>query len=228
MDNEDIKCRPAVLIFPGGGYFFCSAREGEPVAAEYLAAGFNAFVLRYSVGKEFCFDDSFNDAKDAFTYIVENSENLNTDKNKIAVCGFSAGGHLAAALSTVNELKPCATILGYPCILSSISDILAFPVPSVNEYVNNDTPPAFITAACNDSLVPVENSLAYASALDKFNIPFELHIFSDGPHGFSVAKPHTAGESKSQYSLVISQWVDMSIDFLNKIFDISVNGQAKF
>lgn len=227
MDTDVIEPRPGILIFPGGGYMFCSNREAEPVALQYLAEGFNAFVLRYRVGRQYSFDDTLEDAKQGYKYIVDNGKELHTDPNKIAVCGFSAGGHLAAFLSVTAKKKPAATVLGYPCILSDISNILAFDVPSVTDYVTGDAPPAFITATFSDSTVPVKNSLAYAEALNKFNVPFELHIFPEGPHGFSVAKPQTAG-SKSLYSLILSQWIGMSVDFLNNLFGIAVDDRKKF
>lgn len=100
---SNAKQRPAVLIFPGGGYFNCSDREAEPVALAYLAAGYQAFVLKYSVGKEKTFEQAFFDAKEAFSYLKNHAEELCIRKDKIAVAGFSAGGHLAAALGTMSE-----------------------------------------------------------------------------------------------------------------------------
>jgi acetyl esterase/lipase len=99
--------------------------------------------------------------------IVENAEEWNVDTDKIAAIGFSAGGHLCAALATMGKIRPAAVILGYPCILESISHILAEPVPSLDEKVDANTPPAFIFHAAEDGCVPVEHSLAFGTALAK-------------------------------------------------------------
>jgi len=122
--------RPMVLIFPGGGYGFCSDREAEPIALSYNAAGFNAAVLRYSIAEHSGYPAPLADASKAVKFIRDNAERFHTDKDKIAVCGFSAGGHLAAWLGTKwndkeiqkaagvenDENKPNALILGYPVI----------------------------------------------------------------------------------------------------------------
>ncbi len=87
----------------------------------------------------------------------------------------------------MSEEKPNACILGYPCILDSTSDILAAPVESIDKYVTPDTPPTFIIASSCDGCVPIENSLKYAEALDRNGVSFEMHIYSVGGHGFSLA-----------------------------------------
>src|SRR5699024_2482850 len=109
---SNINKRPAVLVFPGGGYYTTSDREAEPIAMAYLAEGYNAFVLRYSVGQESSFEVALSDAEAAITLIRDNAEVWNTDGNKIATIGFSAGGHLAAALGTMSKNRPNALILG--------------------------------------------------------------------------------------------------------------------
>ena len=93
--------RPAVLIMPGGGYTHLSPREAEPVAFRFLSAGFNAFVLYYTVDKPF--PTQLVEADLAMLYLRDNAEELGVKKDKIACLGFSAGGHLAATLGTI----PC-------------------------------------------------------------------------------------------------------------------------
>ena len=159
-EMKNMQVKPAVLVFPGGAYKYCSDREAEPVALAYLAKGFNAFVLRYSLNEKSKFPTPLNDAVAAIEFIRNNSKEFHTDPQRLAVCGFSAGGHLAAAVSTMTDVRPNACVLGYPCILSSTSPILANPVESVNEYVTKQTPPTFIFAASNDGCVPIENSLS--------------------------------------------------------------------
>lgn len=96
-EMKNMKTKPAILVLPGGAYKFCSDREAEPVALAYLAKGFNAFVLRYSLNEKAEFPTPLNDAQKALAFIRKNAEKFHTDPQKIAVIGFSAGGHLAAA-----------------------------------------------------------------------------------------------------------------------------------
>lgn len=219
-EMENMKIRPALIIFPGGAYKYCSDREAEPIALAYNAKGFNAFVLRYSLNEKAAFPTPLEDAKIALEFVKENHERFCTDPHKIAVIGFSAGGHLAAALSTMSDEKPNACILGYPCILDSTSPILAAPVESVDKYVTNKTPPTFIFAASNDGCVPIINSLKYAEALDRYKVNFEMHIFSDGDHGFSLGTDVVCSTDKSlEKCKANSYWLDRSAEWLKKIFN---------
>ena len=109
-----VKYRPAVIVMPGGGYSHLSHFEGEPVAMEYLNAGYNAFVLKYSVGEYYSKGMPLKDYEMAYEYIKENSEELRVMMDKIAVCGFSAGGHLASEVCVASKYIPNAAILIYP------------------------------------------------------------------------------------------------------------------
>lgn len=213
--------RPTMLVLPGGAYMFCSDREAEPVAFAYNAQGYNTFILRYSVGKEKgVFPRPLEDADLAMKTIVENAEDWGVDTEKIAAIGFSAGGHLCAALATMGKIKPAAVLLGYPCILESISPILAGLVPSLDEKVDASTPPAFIFHAAQDDCVPVEHSLAFATALAKAGVPFELHVFEKGYHGFSTSNNWVYDKQEHvDYLAHTKCWVDMSIRWLDKRFN---------
>ena len=106
---------PAVLICPGGGYAYCTDREAEPVALAFLNAGYNAFVLRYTVstscpGAE-VFDNALAEAEESLIYLHDHAEELHIDPDKIAVLGFSAGAHLTGALGTMGRIRPAA-----PCV----------------------------------------------------------------------------------------------------------------
>ncbi|MBE7065014.1 MAG: alpha/beta hydrolase [Ruminococcaceae bacterium] len=125
--------RPAVVVCPGGAYYMTSDREAEPIALNYLARGFNAFVVRYSVYPHATFPNSLVDVSRAMKYIRDNAEEFGIYPDKIAVCGFSAGGHLAASIGTLwndpevqelagcsgEENKPNALVLIYPVISST-------------------------------------------------------------------------------------------------------------
>lgn len=91
LDSE--SKRPAVLILPGGAYFFTSSREAEPIAMQFTAKGYHAFVLNYSVAP-YRHPQPLLDVSNAMCIIRENAELWNIESDKIAVCGFSAGGTL--------------------------------------------------------------------------------------------------------------------------------------
>lgn len=216
MPNLDV--RPAVLVIPGGGYSFCSDREAEPIAMLFALEGYHTFVLRYSVGKrgtDYCFEKPFEDAKRALRYIRENAAQFGVDPEKIAAIGFSAGGHLCSALGTLSEEKPNALILSYPCIMESIGEVLSCKVPSTNLAVTKDTPPTYIFAAADDGCVPIEHSLAFASACAENDVPFEMHIYQNGGHGFSLASPVVCnGKSLG----VAESWAPLCTQWLRKLW----------
>ncbi|MFD2117147.1 alpha/beta hydrolase [Paenibacillus yanchengensis] len=124
------KQRPAVLVLPGGGYMMTSDREADPVAFHYLSKGFHTFVLRYSVGVHAAFPAPLIDVSRAMALIRNYAEEWHLDDKRVAICGFSAGGHLAASLGTMwheeqivqqagiapGTNEPNALILGYPVI----------------------------------------------------------------------------------------------------------------
>ncbi|PWW34315.1 MULTISPECIES: alpha/beta hydrolase [Paenibacillus] len=217
-EMPNIKQRPAVLVLPGGGYRACSDREAEPVAMAFLAEGYQVFILRYSLNQHAVFPRPLNDGEEALTLIRANSADWSIDPQKVAVCGFSAGGHLAAALGTMGSTRPNAMILGYPCILEEMSDIFPAPVPGVDQEVDELTPPAFLFHTFDDRRVPVQNSLAFADALNRKNIPFEMHIFPTGTHGLSLARPLTSSGLQSMVEPVVAQWFGLCTRWVSSVF----------
>lgn len=220
-EMKKLDTRPAMLVLPGGGYRFCSDREAEPVALEYLAKGFNAFILRYSLNEKAKFPTPLNDATAALKYIRKNAKKYNINPKMVAVIGFSAGGHLAAALSTMSDEKPDACVLGYPCIIDNLGHVLANPVPSLEKMITDKTPPTFIFAATDDQCVPIIHSLAYATSLDANKIPFEMHMFQKGGHGFSTGDK-IVFEKDEWYNNAkeTNYWVKRSVDWLREIFSV--------
>ncbi|WP_168120922.1 alpha/beta hydrolase [Paenibacillus sp. HB172176] len=216
LANAD--ARPSVLIFPGGGYYGCSDREAEPIAVAYLAEGFNAFVLRYSVAEHAAWPHPLEDAQQALSLLRDNGERWKLISNQIAVVGFSAGGHLAAALGTIGACKPDALILAYPVILDKSGENYATRIPSLDERVTSATPPVFLFSTRNDKLVPIVHSLRLLSALEAHDIPFESHLFESGAHGLSLAKPHTASGFRRFVDDDAAQWLRLSVRWLHKRF----------
>ncbi len=102
VNDRPSSPRPAMLVIPGGAYaFVCNDREGEPIARRYFSAGFNTFTLTYSINELSLFPRPLVQASLAMKYIRENAGKLNVDPTRVYVVGFSAGGHLAAALSSM-------------------------------------------------------------------------------------------------------------------------------
>ena len=239
--------RPAVVIFPGGGYDYTSDREAEPVANAYLAAGYSAFVVRYAVGADAKHPHPLLDAAAAIALLRARAEEFYIDPHKIAVCGFSAGGHLAAHLGTQWHLpllretlggesadfRPDAMVLCYPVISAIRGDHLysflnlTGPDPaqetlarlSCEESVDGRTPPAFLWHTANDTCVPVENSLVMAGALAKAGVTAELHLFPKGNHSLSVCTRETAGGGSAERIYpYVGRWVALSVEFLENVF----------
>ena len=163
---NNITKRPAVLVLPGGGYKFCSAREAELIALEYLKEGYQAFVLKYSVGKNATWPNPLNDYEKAMQLIRDRAQEWNIYEDKIAVVGFSAGGHLAACAATMAQNRPNAAILGYPVINGKTVRTCEKTAPDVLQSVDENTCPCFVFATRTDGVVPVENTV-YISIREK-------------------------------------------------------------
>lgn len=181
-----ISERPAILIIPGGGYRFCSDREADPVAFAYLKAGYHAFILRYSLGGFAAWPNPLEDYEQAMSLIRGKAEEWHVARNRIAVIGFSAGGHLAAAAAAMSKNRPNAAILGYPDVSGAFAwDLLKNP-PDILAAVDGHTCPCFVFASRTDNLVPVKNSVGMIEALCRNDVAFESHIYSNAPHGLST------------------------------------------
>jgi Esterase/lipase len=206
--------RPAMLVIPGGGYAMCSDREADPVAMAYLKAGYQAFVLRYTCTPKGKWPLPLMDYEQAMALIEENAEAWHIDTTKIAVVGFSAGGHLAACAATVAEHKPVAAVLVYPAILKDICDMCQPGMPYPHEHVTSDTCPCFLVAARDDRTVDISNTLRMELALAEKGISFESHIYSYGGHGFSTGEDWINTNSVCPR---LSHWVPDSIEWLGEV-----------
>lgn len=212
-----IEARPAVLVIPGGGYRFCSDREADPVAAAYLRAGYHAFILRYSVGENAAWPQPLDDYEQAMALIDANAQDWHVLTDKIAVVGFSAGGHLAGAAATMAERRPAAAVLGYAVLRADTAHELGEDKPSIIEAVDENTCPCFLFATRTDSVVPIQNTLDMMNALNRFQTSFECHIYAYGPHGFSTGDPSVQG-LETIFPRRGENWVNDSIAFLQDLF----------
>lgn len=243
--------RPVVLICPGGGYEMTSDREGEALAIKFMAMGYHAAVLRYSVAPA-RFPEAMLQLASAVALLRENAEKWHIDENKIVIQGSSAGGHLAASLGVFwnkafvaerlgadsEKVRPNALLLSYPVITSgekahqgSFKSILGEEYEdeekrkalSLEYCVTKDTPPTFLWHTATDNTVPVENSLLFFQALHSMDIPAELHIYPVGCHGLSLANEETVGRNGYGIQKECESWIQLAGDWMKNLFGAHTN-----
>ena len=203
-----------VLICPGGGYSgLATDHEGEQIARWLNERGFDAWILRYTVAAIApppLLEAPLQDAQRALS-VIHNGPKA---PKQLGIWGFSAGGHLAATVSThwklplpaptgeaMTLVRPDFSILAYPVITmrdwthgGSRNNLLGrTPTPeqialySNEEQINAQTPPTFLFHTADDPAVPIENSLRYALALTQNKVSCELHVYRTGNHGVGLA-----------------------------------------
>lgn len=192
--------RAAVVVFPGGGYQILSVDlEGTEVCDWLDSIGVNCILLKYRVPDSGPFPNSpaaLEDAQRAMGLVRLHAEEWGIDPNRIGVLGFSAGGHLAAAISNHYEhrlyspiddadklsCRPDFSVVLYPGYLA-LSEQAFAPNPDIQPTAG--TPPTFILQA-EDDPVHVENSVVYFLALKNAKVPAELHVYAEGGHGYGL------------------------------------------
>lgn len=223
-----------VVFPGGGYAHLAMDHEGRQVAEWLNSLGIAAFVVKYRLGPRYKHPSQLMDAQRAIRMVRANAGRWNVRTNQIGVLGFSAGGHLAATAGTHFEggnaaapahslerfdTRPDFMILIYPVITmktdythrGSRNHLLGEnPVEELVQYLSNETrvtgntPPAFLVHGSNDTAVPVQNSLQFYEALLKHDVPVEMHLFEDGPHGFGLAPED---EELSQWTDLCEQWL---------------------
>jgi len=225
----------AVIVLPGGAYVgLASILEGREIADWFTARGFTAFVLRYRLGKQYLLPVPLIDARRAVQLVRARARDYHFAPDRIAIIGFSAGGHLAALSATqpvpgnpeaedpIDRVssKPDYLILGYPwiggispntahltyCKLMDVMDKCEELQKkySPDLYVTKDTPQTFIYHTTDDATVPVEQALAFYSALLKAGVPAEIHIFQHGAHGSGLGSGNAALD---QWPALLETWL---------------------
>lgn len=229
--------RPCVVVLPGGGYHTRAAHEGKPIAEFFNSRGMHAAVVEYRVAPN-RFPSGLADVQRAVRILRANAGQWHIDADRVMVCGFSAGGHLAASSILWEDVLAADGISDpyAPISCRPNGAILCYPVISVEEeyghtgsgknllseerwqtdaakfslqnHVTAETPKVFLWHTSDDSCVNVKNSLIFAEKLRDNGIPFELHIYPQGPHGLGLAsnRPDVSG------------WADLAADWILRNF----------
>jgi acetyl esterase/lipase len=209
----------ALLIVPGGGYALIVVdHEGWESARWFSRQGPTVYVMTYRLphqGWDAGADAPLQDAQRAIRLIRARAERDRIDADRVAVLGFSAGGHLAGSLATrfvedayapvdaadTLSARPNAAVLLYPVVtmrepyvhMGSRQNLIGGSPPdetiarySLETAPPADTPPTLLIHAGDDTAVPVENSLLLYSALRDAGVPVAMHVFEKGGHGFGM------------------------------------------
>ena len=235
--------RPAVVVVPGGGYGMVSKREGEPIAHAFLAKGFQVFILTYLVECDGVrYPEQLFELAAAVDYVKKNAEAFSVNPNEVFAVGFSAGGHLVGNLAVeyqnvaekagVNlDCSVSAVGLSYPVITSNHGHLGSYQnllsgytdeakaelckTLNLDEAVSEHTPPAFIWATANDTVVPADNAIRFGLSLARQGIEYELHVFPEGAHGLSTGSREVNTGSEDILRKV-SVWIEDCASFFRR------------
>lgn len=221
--------RPAVLICPGGGYMHVSPREADPIALPLFTAGFQVFILNYTIFREnIAISEPEEEVAEALAEIKLRAAEYFVIPERVAVLGFSAGGHLAASLcchwKNYGEIsRPDCGVLCYPVISTgrwghdgSTEALTGMDEAKLKYYdlhtqVTKDTPSCFIWHTVEDETVNIRNSHMFVSSLIENGIPYEYHVYEKGKHGLSAGRRETGPEVKD-----IQTWMPLLIEWLSR------------
>jgi acetyl esterase/lipase len=211
--------RPAVIVFPGGGYNIPAYDlEGTEICDWLNQHGVSAVLVKYRVPRRKgrpIYEAPLQDAQRAMGLVRQHAQEWGIDSEKLGVMGFSAGGHLVAALSNnfdrrtytrvdaADDLpcKPSFAILIYPAYLVGEKGTGTSLSPEVR--VTPQTPPSFLAQA-EDDPVGVNNSLFYYLALTENKVPAELHVFATGGHGYGM---RDTGKAANNWPHDLEPWL---------------------
>jgi len=224
----------AVIVAPGGSYARLSTNLEGRAPANYLnTLGIAAFVLRYRLGPRYHHPIELGDAQRAVRTVRARAAEWHIAPDRIGFMGFSAGGHLASSVSTHFDngkadaadpidragSRPDFAILAYPVIsfiepwthqgsktnlLGDAPDAALARSLSSETQVTPSTPPTFIYHTNADTVVPVENAVAYFLALRKAGVTAEMHVFRNGAHGSGLAQQDPA---LAEWPRLLANWL---------------------
>jgi len=220
-----------ILMCPGGGYArLAMGHEGHDMAAWFNTQGITYAVLKYRMPNGHR-EVPLSDAEQAIRIIRQHAKEWGIDPNRVGVMGASAGGHLAASLSTLygsEETRPDFQILLYP-VISMVPGIthggshqnLLGDNPtkeleeaySLERRVSPRSPQAFIVLSADDGTVPPMNSIGYFLALNQQKVPVSMHIYPIGGHGWGFRDNFTY---KRQWTEELEKWLRDGLKFEKK------------
>lgn len=214
------------------------SHEGKQVAHWLNSLGITAFILNYRLPNDAAMQNKsiapLQDAQEAMRIVRRHATEWNLHPSKIGIMGFSAGGHVASSLSVhyndkvyetndSTSARPDFSLLIYPVITmdsattntwSRYSLLGKTPSEKSVKYFSNElqvtknTPPAFLVHSIDDDAVPVVNSINYALALHRFNVPCELHIYQSGKHGYGMGR---STNTESSWTTACEKWLKMNL-----------------
>lgn len=222
----------AVVVFPGGGYQILAIDlEGTEVCDWLTAKGITCVLLKYRVphaGPSWsqrcgCYTDTkslmaLDDAQRTLGLVRLHASEWHIDPHKIGVLGFSAGGHLVAAISTHFEkrvyppvdaadrqsCRPDFAVALYPGHIWTYDDKLEL---NPQLHFTKSSPPTFLSQAENDDVDSINHSLVYYIALKNAGVPVEMHLYAEGKHAFGLRRT----------SLPITAWPELVEKWLRTI-----------
>ncbi|CCW35527.1 alpha/beta hydrolase [Chthonomonas calidirosea] len=210
-------CGASIIVFPGGGYVTLAPHESDPVAEWLTTLGVVGFVLDYRLAPHAKHPAMLEDATRAVRTVRANASQWGLDPHRIGVLGFSAGGHLATTLAThfdagtPNHADPIEQVSSRPDLVIAIYPVVSLVESYAHAWcrkcllgddppqelledlsperrVTSETPPMFLVHSVDDNGVPPAHSLKLALALSEANVPYELHIYQGGGHGYGLAR----------------------------------------
>lgn len=244
------KGRGAIIILPGGAFASLSAFEAEPVALTFMQKGFHTFVLEYTVGDDCRYPDVLIECSKAIQVIRDHAAEWKINSDKVTLMGFSAGACLAGVSATQwndpeiaealgvepTYIRPDAAVIAYGCWDNSgtIWNDPEFVNPGASQfpkscppqldmihYVGRHVCPLFIWHNQNDKFVPVRNALMITEKMCELKIPVELHLYTGGEHGMSVANELAFRDEESRKLNMdnpnVSLWVEMAANWLKSL-----------
>lgn len=222
-----------IVVPGGGYRVQASTHEGSDVARRFNEMGVTAFVLKYRLPSDVTMVNKeigpVQDAQRAIQLVREKAKEWGIQKDRVGIIGFSAGGHLASTAGThfnhayINvgrkvNLRPDFMILVYPVIsfadsithMGSRDNLLGKdPSPERKAAFSNElqvskkTPPTYLVHAEDDKTVKVQNMLLFATALQKYKVPFDFYLYEKGGHGFGMNNP----TSEVKWMDLVHEWM---------------------
>lgn len=231
--SSDTTPRPAFLWIPGGGFAGCAPEDGEAVILNLASHGYCGFTVTYPVGPDYRFPDVLVVISNAIVFIREHAEEWNLDPNKIVIGGGSAGGFISGAYAAfwnhpeVQKLTGCKNGENRPNALLTQNGLFnAYQQTEhgtievcVYDYITKDMPPTFVLHASDDTLVSVDQSLAFIWNLSRANIPFSVYIADSGNHTGLQYHKHMIMDT-GRLSHKIDNWMPAFLLFLDNVLNV--------